>query len=149
MSKDFCLEGERFIGLLRRPFSPPVMPANRCSRGPSLPRRGAPGICIVSFALLALLYEGSGAPKDAGVCGPRSRLRRPDTLAWRVWILLAIGDPRLSALHHGVFVKPSPTHLGPRLPAPGYWRFHPVVQQSSLHAGRSVRGAGSRGAPGV
>src|SRR5262245_62054445 len=63
------------------------------------------------FALLALLKRGAERRKAQGLARPPGAVAcGPGHACEACPSPLAIGDPRLSALHHGVFVKPSPTH---------------------------------------
>src|SRR5262245_9044113 len=87
--------------------------------------------------------EVSGAPKDAAVARLQESLATALHAWWACLGPLAVGDPRLSALHHGVFVRPSPTHLGPRLPIRTTGVFARIVQQSSLRTSPIARRAGS------
>ena len=78
--------------------------------------RGRPGIANPS-ALLALQRGERSAERRRGLRDPLGRCERPCIRLRSVCGSPCDRDPRLSALHHGLFVRPRLTHLGSRLPS--------------------------------
>jgi hypothetical protein len=99
-------------------------------RSRSLPRRACARGLRSSSALLSSLKRGAERRKAQGLARPHRPLRTASTRLRSVSGSRCDGDPRLSALHHGVFVRPSPTHLGPRLRIRVTGSFTRMVQQA-------------------
>jgi hypothetical protein len=111
----------------------------------------APGTCKVSSALLALFARGAERRKTQGLARPLEPLRTARHACEACLGPLAIGDPRLSALHHGVR-ETLPHYLGPSfaarsLPATGGpagslrtgHSAHRAVSEASRESGRLSR----------
>jgi hypothetical protein len=87
-----------------------------------------------AFSLLPL-KRGAERRKAQGFANPLRRTRQ------RACSRSFARTSRLSALHHGVFAGPCPTHLGPRLLFRATLRVHPAVQQCALLTGHLARKA--------
>jgi hypothetical protein len=75
----------------------------------------APGLCEIASSCSPSLRGERSAERRRGLRDPRSRCKRPDTLAKRVWVPLRSGT-RAFRRSTTVFVRPCLTTSGRRLP---------------------------------
>ena len=94
-----------------------------------------------SSALLSSLKRGAERRKAQGLARPHRPLRTASTRLRSVSGSRCDGDPRLSALHHGVFVRPA--HTSGRACKSGLLALSPGGPAGSLRTGLSARKAGS------